>query len=213
VFVESGDPVAAGFVATLMRPGGNVTGFARPDMPVTGDWLDVLRQAAANVRRAAVLRDFAAPSGRSQLAAIQATAQALDISVSSIDVRDAAAMERAVGEFARLPGGVLVVESSAAALQHRDLIISLAARHKLPAIYNERRYPAAGGLLSIGPDLNDEYRRAADYVDRILKGEKPAEMPVRASVKIQFVINNKTAKALNLAMPKALLARADEVIE
>jgi putative ABC transport system substrate-binding protein len=212
VFINVYDPVGAGFVASLDRPGGNATGFARPDLAATGPWLELLGQISAGVKRVAVLRDATLTSAL-QFVAMQSTAQPLGIAVSTIDVRQAAEIGPAVAEFARSPGGVLVVTASASVAKHRDLIIALAAQHRLPAIYSERLYPVAGGLLSIGPDINEEYRLAAEYVDRILRGERPAELPVRASAKTQLVINKRTADALGITLPPALLARADEIIQ
>jgi putative ABC transport system substrate-binding protein len=211
VFVDVSDPVGSGFVATLTRPGGNATGFAQADMAANGQWLEMLKLIAAGVKRIAVLND--PTTGLAQFAAVKATAEALNIPMVSLDARSDAEIANGVAEFARLPDGVLVVTTSAAAMRHRDLIVALAAKYKVPAVYSERLYPAAGGLLSIGPDQNEEYRMAADYVDRILKGEKPAEMPVRASAKIRLVINRTTAHALGLVLTPSLLARADEVID
>ena len=180
---------------------------------MSGKWLELLKEIAPGVTRAAVLRDPAIPSGIGQFAAIQAVAPSLGVEVSPVNVRDAGEIERAVTAFARSPNGGLIVTASALACVHRDLIITLAARHKLPAVYSERFFVAAGGLISYGPDLVDQYRRAAGYVDRILKGEKPADLPVQAPTKYELVINLKTAKALGLTVPPTLLARADEVIE
>ena len=207
------DPVGAGFVDSLARPGGNATGFMTFEYSMSGKWLELLKEIAPGVTRVAVLRDATQGSGTSQFAVIQAVAPSLRVEVNPVNMRDAGEIERAVAAFARSPNGGLIVTASAAAVRHRDLIITLAARHKLPAVYFERFFVAAGGLISYGPDLVDQYRRAAGYVDRILKGEKPADLPVQAPTKYELVINLKTAKALGLDVPPTLLARADEVIE
>ena len=207
------DPVGAGFVDSLARPGGNATGFMTFEYSISGKWLELLKQIAPGVTRVAVLRDPAIPSGTGQFGVIQAVAPSLRVEVSPVNMRDAGEIERAVAAFARAPNGGLIVTASALAALHRDLIITLAARHKLPAVYFERFFVAAGGLISYGPDYIDQYRRAAGYVDRILKGEKPADLPVQAPTKYELVINLKTAKALGLDVPPTLLARADEVIE
>ena len=180
---------------------------------MSGKWLELLKQIAPGVTRAAVLRDPAIPAGIGQFGAIQAVAPSFGVEVSPVNVRDAGEIERAVAAFARSPNGGLIVTASALAAVHRDLIVTLAARHKLPAVYSDRFFVTAGGLISYGPDLIDQYRRAAGYVDRILKGEKPADLPVQAPTKYELVINLKTAKALGLDVPPTLLARADEVIE
>ena len=213
VFPVVADPVGAGFVDSLARPGGNATGFMTFEYSMSGKWLELLKQIAPGVTRAAVLRDPPSPSGTGQFGVIQAVAPSLRVEVSPVNVRDAGEIERAVAAFARAPNGGLIVTASALATLHRDLIITLAARHKLPAVYFERFFVAAGGLISYGPDFVDQYRRAAGYVDRILKGEKPADLPVQAPTKYELVINLKTAKALGLDVPPTLLARADEVIE
>jgi putative ABC transport system substrate-binding protein len=213
VFPIAGDPVGAGFVDSLARPGGNATGFMSTEFSVGGKWLELLKQTAPGVTRAAVLRDTTQGSGTSLFAAIQAVAPSLRMEVNPVNMRDAGEIERAVTSFARSPSGGLIVTAGAAATRHRDLIIALAARHKLPAVYYERLFVAAGGLISYGPDFVDQYRRAAGYVDRILKGEKPADLPVQAANKYALVINLKTAKALGLTIPPSVLARADEVIE
>ena len=213
VFVQVIDPVGAGFVASLARPGGNATGFTSFEYGLSGKWLELLKQIAPSMTRAAVLRDPAVASGIGQFAAIQAVAPSLGVELSPVDARDAPEIERAVTAFARSGNGGLIVTPSPAAARHRDLIATLAARHRLPAVYGSRHYVAAGGLISYGPDLIDQYRRAAGYVDRILKGEKPADLPVQAPTKYELVINLKTAKALGLDVPPPLLARADEVIE
>jgi putative ABC transport system substrate-binding protein len=213
VFVTVIDPVGAGFVASLARPGGNATGFTIFEYGMSGKWLELLKEIAPGVTRAAVLRDPAIASGIGQFGAVQAVAPSLGLELSPIDVRDVGEIERAVTAFARSGNGGLIVTASALASRHRDLIITLAARHKLPAVYGGRWFVADGGLLSYGPDYVDQFRRAAGYVDRILKGEKPADMPVQAPTRYETVINLKTAKALGLAIPQSVLARADEVIE
>ena len=213
VFPVIADPVGAGFVDSLARPGGNATGFMELEYSMGGKWLELLKQIAPSVTRAAVLRDPSQGSGTSQFAAIQAVAPSLRVEVTPIGLRDAGEIEGAVAAFARSPNGGLVVTAGAATVLHSNLIITLAARHKLPAVYNERSFIAAGGLMSYGPDFIDQYRRAAAYVDRILKGEKPADLPVQAPTKYELVINLKTAKALGLEVPPHLLARANEVIE
>ena len=201
VFPVVADPVGAGFVDSLARPGGNATGFMSFEYSLSGKWLELLKQIAPGVTRVAVLRDPAIPAGTGQFGVIQAVAPSLRVEVSPVNVRDAGEIERAVAAFARSPNGGLIVTASGLAIVHRDLIITLAARHKLPAVYSERSFVAAGGLISYGPDLVDQYRRAAGYVDRILKGEKPADLPVQAPTKYELVINLKTAKALGLDVP------------
>ena len=213
VFPILGDPVGAGYVDSLARPGGNVTGFMNFEFSMGGKWLELLRQMAPNVTRAAVLRDISEGSGTSQFAVIQAVAPSLRVEVKPFNMRDAAQIERDVEAFANSPNGGLIVTASAAAALHRDLIIKLAAQYKLPAIYFDRAFVAAGGLISYGVDYIDQYRKAAGYVDRILKGEKPADLPVQAPTKYKTVLNLKTAKTLGLDVPPTLLARADEVIE
>jgi putative tryptophan/tyrosine transport system substrate-binding protein len=213
VFPAVVDPVGAGFVDSLARPGGNATGFMNYEYSLSGKWLELLKQIAPSVTRVAVLRNAATASGPGQFAAIQAVAPSLGVEANPVNVRDAGEIERAVAAFARAPNGGLIVTASPAAALHRELIISLAARHKLPAVYFERPFVAAGGLISYGPDQIDMYRRAAGYVDRILKGEKPADLPVQAPTKYELAINLKAAKALGLTVPPTLLGRADEVIE
>jgi putative ABC transport system substrate-binding protein len=212
VFNSVSDPVGASFVDNLARPGGNITGFMNFEYSLSGKWLELLKEIAPSLTRAAVLRDSANPAGIAQFGAIRATASSLGVDVSPINVRDAGEIERAVAAFARSADGGLIVTGSALE-RHSDLIVNLAARHKLPAVYFERYYVAAGGLISYGPDLVDQFRRAAGYVDRILKGEKPADLPVQAPTKYDLVLNLKTAKALGLDVPATVLARADEVIE
>jgi putative ABC transport system substrate-binding protein len=213
VFVNVIDPVGSGFVDSLARPGGNTTGFLLFEYSLSGKWLELLKQIAPNVTRAAVFRDTGNPSGNAQFGAIQAVAPSLGIEVSPINMRDASEIERAVAAFARSANGGLIVTGSASATVHRNLIIELAARGKVPAVYYARYFVLAGGLTSYGPDFADQFRRAAGYVDRVLKGEKPADLPVQAPTKYQLVINLKTAKALGLTVPDKLLALADEVIE
>jgi putative ABC transport system substrate-binding protein len=213
VFPLAGDPVGAGFVDNLARPGGNATGFMLFEYGMGGKWLELLKEIAPNLTRVAVLRDPASPSQTAQFGAIRAVASSVSVEVIPVNVRDAGEIERAIADFARSPNGGLIPASSAVALRHRELIVTLAARHKLPAIYWERFFVTGGGLISYGPDLIDNYRRAAGYVDRILKGDKPADLPVQVPTKYELVINLKTAKALGLTIPPGLLARADEVIE
>jgi putative tryptophan/tyrosine transport system substrate-binding protein len=211
VFVQVIDPVGAGMVASLARPGGNTTGFTVFEYGMSGKWVELIKEIAPGVRRVAVLRDFAI--GIAQLAAIQAVAPSFGVELSVIGVRDADEIESAVTAFARSPNGGLIVTASTSAAIHRELISTLAARHRLPAVYSYRYFVMAGGLISYGADSIDPYRRAASYVDRILKGEKPADLPVQNPTKYELVINLKTAKALGLEVPATVLARADEVIE
>jgi putative ABC transport system substrate-binding protein len=213
VFPAVVDPVGAGFVDSLARPGGNATGFMAFEYSLSGKWLELLKQIAPNVTRAAVLRDPVLTAGTGQFAIIQSVASSVGMEVSPVNVRDAGEIERAVMAFARSSNGGLIATVSALTVVHRELIIALAARHKLPAVYSRREFVAGGGLISYGPDYGDQYRRAAGYVDRILKGEKPADLPVQAPTKYELVINLNTAKALGLTVPDTLLARADEVIE
>jgi putative tryptophan/tyrosine transport system substrate-binding protein len=213
VFVTTIDPVGSGFVDSLAHPGGNTTGFVLFEYSLSGKWLELLKQIAPSVTRAAVLRDTASPAGNAQFGAIQAVAPSLRVEVSPVNMRDAGELEHAVAAFARSANDGLIVTGSPWATTHRNLIITLAARHKLPAVYYLRSFAATGGLISYGPDFIDQYRRGAGYVDRILKGEKPADLPVQAPTKYELVINLKTAKALGLTVPPALIARADEVIE
>jgi putative ABC transport system substrate-binding protein len=213
VFVQVADPVGTGFVESLARPGGNATGFIQFEYSLSGKWPELLKQIAPDVTRVAVFRDTAITSGIGQFAVIQAMAPSVGLEVSAINVRDAGEIERAVTAFARTGHGGLILTASALAVVHHDLIIGLAARYKLPAVYYRRYYVTSGGLISYGYNAVDQFRRAADYVDRILKGEKPADLPVQAPTKYELVINLKTAKALNLEVPAQLLATADEVIE
>ena len=213
VFVGAADPVGAGFVDSLAQPGGNVTGFTSYEYSMSGKWLELLKEIAPGVKRIAVLRDPAISAGIGQFGAIQTVAPSFGVELSPINVRDAVEIERSVTAFARPGNGGMIVTTSALVLAHRDLIIALAARYELPATYYARFWVEGGGLLSYGPDYPDQYRRAADYVDRILKGATPANMPVQAPTKYQLAINLKTAKRLGLDVPATLLGRADEVIE
>jgi putative ABC transport system substrate-binding protein len=213
VFVGATDPVEAGYVDSLARPGGNVTGFMQFEYSLSAKWLELLKQIAPGVTRAAVLRNPDTVGGIGQFAVIQSVASSVRVEVSPVSLRDAGEIERTVTAFARSSNGGLIVTASVLAGIHRDLIVTLAARHKLPAVYARRPFVTNGGLISYGPDRVDQYRRAASYVDRILKGEKPADLPVQAPTKYELVINLKTAKALGLDVPATLLARADEVIE
>jgi putative tryptophan/tyrosine transport system substrate-binding protein len=213
VFPIVSDPVAAGYVDSLARPGGNATGFMSYEYNMGGKRLELLKQIAPGVTRAAVLRDATQGSGTSEFAVIQALAPSLGVEVNPVNMRDPGEIERAVASFSRSPNGGLIVTTGGSAIVNRDLIIALAARHKLPAVYFERLFVADGGLISYGADEIDTYRRAASYVDRILKGEKPADLPVQAPNKYELAINFKTAKALGLDVPATVLVRADEVIE
>jgi putative ABC transport system substrate-binding protein len=212
VFVNVPDPVGAGFVQSMAHPGGNITGFLNFEYSMSGKWAELLKQIAPNVARALVFRDPTTAAGVGQFGAVRSVAQSLGIELTPVNVRDTDEIERTVAEFARSGnGGVIVTPGGAAA--HRGLIINLAARYKLPSVYPYRYYATDGGLISYGPNTNDPQRRAAAYVDRILKGEKPADMPVQAPTKFELVINLKTAKALGISVPPSVLARADEVIE
>ncbi len=213
VFTLTVDPVGAGYVASLVRPGGNATGFTSYEYSLSGKWLELLKEIAPGTTRAAVLRDPTIPQGIGLFGAIQAVAPSFGVEVSPIDVGDAPEIERGVTAFARSANGGLIVSGSGLAAVHRNLIITLAARHRLPTVYFQRFFVTSGGLISYGPDPIDPHRRAADYVDRILKGEKPADLPVQAPTKYVLAINLKTAKALGLDVPPSLLASADEVIE
>jgi putative ABC transport system substrate-binding protein len=213
VFVHLADPVGGGFVESLARPGGNATGFTNLEYGISGKWLELLKQLAPRVARAAVLRDSTLTSGTAQFAAIQAVAPSLGVDVAPINVRNAGEIERGIAALARSANGGLIVPAGGSVVRHRDLIITRAGQHKLPAVYYDRYFVTAGGLISYGPDLVDQYRQAAGYIDRILKGEKPADLPVQAPTKYQIVLNLKTAKALGLEVPPTVLARADEVIE
>jgi putative tryptophan/tyrosine transport system substrate-binding protein len=213
VFAQVPDPVGAGFVDSLARPGGNITGFTVFEYGTSVKWLELLKQIAPRTTRVAVLRDPAIASGTGQLGAIQASAPSFGVELRPVDVHEAADIERTLASFASTANGGLIVTGSTEAVVHRNLIVALAARHRLPAIYPQRFFVTGGGLISYGPDRADQHRRAAGYVDRILKGEKPSELPVQAPTKYELVINLKTAKALGLTVPPTLLARADEVIE
>ena len=213
VFVNVADPVGAGFIESMARPGGNVTGFVQFEYPLGGKWVELLKQIAPEVQRVAVLRDPTTASGVGLFAVIQSMAPSLAVEATVINVREAGEVERALIGFAQSPNGGLIVTPGALAVSHSELIISLAPRHKLPAVYFRRYFVAYGGLVSYGYDIVQQYRGVAGYVDRILKGAKPADLPVQAPTKYQLAINMKTAKALGLEIPPTLLARADEVIE
>jgi ABC-type uncharacterized transport system substrate-binding protein len=213
VFASVVDPVGAGFVASLARPGGNITGFMLLEYSIGTKWLELLKDVEPRVSRVAVLRDPTLASGSGQFGAIQAVASSFGVELSPIGMRNAGEIEDAVNAFARGAKGGLIVTASTLATLHRELIVALASRHRLPAVYSNRLFVTGGGLLSYSPDRIDQFRQAAAYVDRILKGEKPADLPVQAPTKFEFVINLKTAKALGLELPPTLLARADEVIE
>jgi putative ABC transport system substrate-binding protein len=213
VFVAIADPVGGGFADSLARPGGNATGFMAYEWSISGKWLELLKQIAPSVKRTAVLRDITIGSGASQFAVIQAMAPSLGVEVNPVNVGNASEIERDVAAFARSPNGGLIATGSSPVREHRDLIIKLAARHKLPAVYYDRVFVDGGGLISYGPNFIDQFRQAAGYVDRILKGEKPADLPVQAPTKYELLVNLKTARALGLEVPPTLLARADEVIE
>ncbi len=213
VFANVGDPVGSGVVTSLAQPGGNATGFLNLEYGMSGKWVELLKQIAPRVMRVAVIRDPTARSGLGQFGAITGAAPTFGVEVSPIDARDASGLERAAVTFSRAPNGGLIVTTSRLARTHRDLIVTLATRHKLPAVYPNRNYVTAGGLLSYGPDYIEQFRQAAGYVDRILRGEKPSDLPVQAPTKFELVINLKTAKALGLDVSPSLLAIADEVIE
>jgi putative tryptophan/tyrosine transport system substrate-binding protein len=213
VFTQTPDPVGAGFVDSLARPGGNVTGFTVFEYGISAKWLELLKEIAPRVTRAAVIRDAAIASGTGQWGALQSVAPSFGVELSPVNMLDAGEIERAIAAFARSPNGGMILTGSALAVFHRDLIVTLAARHKLPAVYYERLFVAGGGLISYGPNSIDPHRRAAGYVDRILRGEKAADLPVQAPTKYELVVNLKSAKALGLEIPSSVLARADEVIE
>src|SRR5262245_59839907 len=213
VFVQVSDPVGAGFVANLARPGGNLTGFTLQEYGISAKWLELLKEIAPGITRAAILRDPSIPTGVGHLAAIQSVAPSLRVDLCPVDMRDANGFGPTVAQFAPESNGGLIVLPGSLTIMHRAQIIALAAQHRLPAVYPYRYYVAGGGLISYGPDAIDQYRRAAGYVDRILKGEKPADLPVQAPTKYELVLNMKTAKALGIEIPPTLLARADEVIE
>src|SRR5215831_9492238 len=213
VFTGTPDPVGAGFVESLARPGGNATGFTLFEYGIGGKWLELLKEITPGVMRAAVVRDPALPQGTGLFGAIQSAASSFGVELTPVNVRDASEIERALAAFARSHDGGLIVTASILAVLHRDLLVTIAAQQKLPAVYFHRLFVAAGGLMSYGPDLSEQFVRAAGYVDRILKGEKPADLPVQAPVKYELVINLNTAKALGLELPANVLTRADEVIE
>ena len=213
VFAPIGDAVASGFVESLARPGGNITGFSAFEYSLSGKWLELLKELSPRVSRAAIVRDLGLPQGSGLLGAIQSVAPSLSVELSPINVGDTAAFERAVAAFARSTNGGLIVTTSPWAVAHRDLIIALAAQHHLPAVYAFRYFVTSGGLISYGPSSIDQFRRAAGYIDRFLRGEKPADLPVQTPTKYELVINLKTARALGLEIPPTVLARADEVIE
>jgi len=213
VFVRVSDPVGAGVVDTLARPSGNVTGFMNYEYSLSGKWLEILKQIVPRLTHAAVLRDAANPAAIAQFGAIRTTASSLGVDVSPVDIRNAGEIERAVADFSRSPNSGLIVTASASASVHHALIVTLAARYKLPAVYSDRYNVVGGGLISYGPEGIDQFRRAASYVDRILKGEKSANLPVQVPTKYELVINLKTAKSLGIAVPPTLLATASEVIE
>jgi len=213
VFTSVADPVSAGFVETLAHPGSNITGFSLYEFTLSGKWLELLKEIAPGVTRAAVLRDAALGAGVGQYTIIQAVAPSLQVELRPIDVRDPGEIERAIVTFAQTPNGGLIIVGAPATAVHRNLIIALAAHHQLPAVYALPYFARSGGLIAYGPDSVSPYRRAAQYVDRILKGEKPADLPVQTPTKYELVVNLKTAKALGLTIPQSVLTRADEVIE
>ena len=213
VFAIVPDPVGSGFVKSLSRPGGNATGFMMFEYSLCGKWPALLKEIAPHTTRAAVLRDPAVPAGIGQFAVIQSVAGSVGVEAIPINLGDTAELERELADFAQSENGGLIITAGALSAVNRDLIITLAARHKLPAVFQERNYVAAGGLISYGPNFLDQFRRAAGYVDRILKGEKPGDLPVQAPTKYELVINMKTAIALGITIPTSLLARADEAIE
>jgi putative ABC transport system substrate-binding protein len=213
VFVQVSDPVKLGFVTSLARPGGNMTGFTTFEYPVGGKWLELLKDTAPGRTRVAVLLDPSNPSGLAYLQGVEAAAPSLGVQLTRADVHNAADIERAINDFAQQPNGALVVAPTAATILHRNLIITLAARHRLPAVYPYRFFASSGGFISYGVDLAEQYRQAAGYVDRILRGANPGELPVQLSSKFELVVNLKTAKALGLTIPEPFLQHADEVIE
>jgi putative ABC transport system substrate-binding protein len=213
VFCNVADPVGAGFVDSLARPGGNTTGFTLFEYTISAKWLEILKEISPGLKRAGVLRDAANPAAIAQFGVLQAAAQSLGVDLRPVSITDAAEMERAVTTIANGPDGGLIVTPSATESFHRDLIVRLASQYRLPVVYPFRIWAAVGGLISYGPDSDDQFRRAAGYVDRVLRGAKPADLPVQAPTKYQLVINLKTAKTLGLTLPATLLARADEVIE
>ena len=213
VFNGTVDPVGSGFIDSLARPGGNATGFVLFEYALAGKWVELLKQIAPTVTRVAVLRDAAFPAGIGQFAVTQSVAPSIGVDVCAINMRDAGQIEQDITKFARSPNGGLILTASALAVFHQKLVVALAAQHKLPAVYHRRYFVTSGGLMSYGPDIDEQYRGAARYVDRILTGEKPADLPVQAPTKYELVINLKTAKALGLSVPQSLLSRTDQVIE
>jgi putative ABC transport system substrate-binding protein len=213
VFNGTVDPVGSGFIDSLARPGGNATGFVLFEYALAGKWVELLKQIAPTVTRVAVLRDAALSGGIGQFAVIQSVAPSIGLDVSVINVRDAGQIEQDITRFASSPNGGLILTASALAVVHQNLVVALAARHKLPAVYYRRYFVTSGGLISYGPDIDEQYRGAARYIDRILKGEKPGDLPVQAPTRYDLVINLQTAKVLGLSVPQSLLSRADEVIE
>jgi putative ABC transport system substrate-binding protein len=213
VFVHAPDPVGAGFVDSLARPGGNATGFTQFEYSMSGKWLELLKQIAPSVTRVAVLRDSTISAGLGQFGALQIAAPSFGLEVSAVNVRDPGEIERGIAGFARSPNGGLIVTGSAAAVVHRELIVALAARHRLPAVYDNPLFVTDGGLVAYGADIADQYRRAVEYLDRILKGEKPGDLPVQSPTKYVLAVNLKAVKALGLVLPPPLLASATEVIE
>ena len=213
VFNSISDPVGSGFIDSLARPGGNATGFVLFDYALTAKWVELLKQIAPTVTRVAVLRDPGLVAGAGQFAVIQYVAPSVGMEVTAISMRDVQEIEQDIAKFATSPNGGLILTASALSVVHRDLIVGLAAKHKLPAVYNRRYFVAGGGLMSYGPEVNEQFRGAAGYVDRILRGEKPADLPVQVPMKYELVINHKAAQALGLTVPPSLFARADDVIE
>jgi putative ABC transport system substrate-binding protein len=213
VFAGTADPVGSDFIDSLARPGGNATGFVLFEYALAGKWVELLKQIAPTVTRVAVLRDATLPAGIGQFAVVQSVAPSIGLDMSAIKLRDAAQIEQDVTRFANTPNGGLILTASPLAVVHQNLVVALAARHKLPAVYYRRYFVTSGGLISYGPDIEEQYRGAARYVDRILKGEKPGDLPVQAPTKYELAINLKTAKALGLSVPQSLLSRADDVIE
>jgi len=213
VFAGTADPVGSDFIDSLARPGGNATGFVLFEYALAGKWVELLKQIAPTVTRVAVLRDATLPAGIGQFAVIQSVAPSIGLDMSAIKLRDAAQIEQDVTRFANTPNGGLILTASPLAVVHQNLVVALAARHKLPAVYYRRYFVTSGGLISYGPDIEEQYRGAARYVDRIHKGEKPGDLPVQAPTKYELAINLKTAKALGLSVPQSLLSRADDVIE
>jgi putative ABC transport system substrate-binding protein len=213
VFNSVADPVGSGYIDSLARPGGNATGFVLFDYALTAKWVELLKEIAPTLTRVAVLRDPGLTAGVGQFAVIQYVAPSVGMEVSAISIRDAGEIEQDVAKFASAPNGGLILTASALSVVHRDLIVGLAAKYKLPAVYHRRYFVTGGGLMSYGSEIDEQFRGAAQYVDRILKGEKPADLPVQAPTKYELVINRKTAQVLGLPVPPSLLARADDVIE